>query len=249
MKSFKKAIRKIYHKIMVLCHLESKENVELSFWRNEIKAYMKWYSGELTSLYSESNPTEKDKIHTQSLKDSAILTWHKMHQETKYLDDLMLDRKAFADMKVLDIGSGPMPSGTVFGDCDLYCLDPLMAGYIKIGFPIHYYQNTKFISGPSENIPIANHYFDAIISVNAIDHVNDFLKTAEEIRRTLKPGGKLRMHVHYHKKTATEPLEINDEKMNEAFGWCQNFRKINESKTKRGYALNKKDELYTVWSN
>jgi SAM-dependent methyltransferase len=76
-------------------------------------------------------------------------------------------------------------------------------------------------------MPFENHFFDAVISVNAIDHVDDFFKTASEIIRVLKPNGKIRLHVHYHIKTQTEPLELNDTIVENAFRGIQNFKKIN----------------------
>lgn len=242
-------IKKIYRKITDILFFKNKKEVELRFWKDMIDEYIKWYKGELPLLFGEKKPKENDKIIMKTLKDSAILTWHKIHQEKKYQEDLLLKENIFENKKILDIGSGPIPSATVFKNCDLYCLDPLIADYIKIGYPIHYYNQTKFICSNSEDIPVSDNFFDAIISVNAIDHVNDFYKTASEIKRVLKIGGTLRMHVHYHKKTKAEPIEINDEIMVKAFGWCQNFKKINESNSKHGYVLPKDGGLYTVWSN
>ena len=242
-------LQKICRKLATILLCKNKKEVELEFWRNEITDYIRWRNGNIKSLYGEKNPDEKDKILAKSPKDSAILTWHKVHQEQKYLQDLKLQKNAFAGKKVLDIGSGPIPSATVFEDCDLYCLDPLLADYIKIGYPIHYYKQTKFICSDSENIPISDNFFDVVISVNAIDHVNDLFKTSLEIKRVLKTNGILRMHVHYHKKTKTEPIEINDEIIRNAFNWCENFKKIDESDSKRGYTLSKGEGIYTVWSN
>lgn len=225
-----------------------KYHAELEFWKNELIKYQKWYNNEITEHYGEPSPKDEEKIKKHSLKDSAILTWFNIHQQIKYIEDLSLDKKAFSGMKILDIGSGPFPSALVFEECELYCLDPLISCYIEAGFPVHYYDGVKFICGFSEKIPTDDNFFDAVISVNAIDHVDDFFKTALEIKRVLKPNGKLRMHIHYHKKTQTEPIELNDEIVKSAFGWCTNFCKIKESKVKRGTVLNN-DESYTLWSN
>ncbi|MCX6717342.1 MAG: class I SAM-dependent methyltransferase [Candidatus Taylorbacteria bacterium] len=114
---------------------------------------------------------------------------------------------------------------------------------------MHFYGQTKFICSQSENIPINDNFFDVVISVNAIDHVDDLLKTSLEIKRVLKKDGILRMHVHYHKKTKAEPIEINDDIMKNVFSWCKNFNKISESNSKHGYVLSKGEGSYTVWSN
>lgn len=221
---------------------------EINFWKITLKEYIRWYKGEI-ELYKEKAPRQSQKIKGYTLQDSAILTWGKLHQEKKYLQDLQLDPITFRHKKVLDIGSGPHPSAICFKDAELYCLDPLLPKYLEIGFPIHYYKNVKFICGKSENILFPDNYFDAVISVNAIDHVDDIKKTAKEIHRVLKKGGKLRMHIHYHKKTQAEPIELNDAKVSKLFGWCKGFHKINESKSKRGFDLTDEFEKYTLWSN
>jgi ubiquinone/menaquinone biosynthesis C-methylase UbiE len=243
----KKAIKMLVDKIEYLTI--SKKDAELKFWTLFLKDLKKWYLGELPLLFGEQSPKDTDKIKDYSLKDNAILTWLNIHQKTKYLEDLMLPSNAFQNMKVLDIGSGPMPSALAFDNCELYCLDPLLEDYKKIGYSTDYFNNVKFICSKSENIPVDDGFFDAVISVNAIDHVDDFCKTALEVKRVLKPNGKLRMHVHYHLKTRTEPIRINDDIMNDVYGWCPNFKKINESKNKRGFALGDNNEIYTVWSN
>jgi SAM-dependent methyltransferase len=229
--------------------VKGKNDSELEFWKNELKLYIKWYLGEVDTLYGETHPSEEQKIKGQTIKDSAILTWGKIHQEAKYLQDLNLPKDAFTGMRLLDIGSGPIPSALAFENCTLYCLEPLLPGYLALGFPIHYYERVKFIHAPSENIPYTDHYFDAIISVNALDHIDDFHRTTLEIKRVLKLNGKIRFHLHYHAPKPLEPIELNDQIIIESFKWCPNFRKIIESKKKRGAELPQGEEVYTVWSN
>lgn len=221
----------------------------MKFWRAEIVKYQKWYRGELPELFRESSPSDEIKIFARNEKDSAILTWLKVHQEKKYMEDLELPRSAFSGMKLLDIGAGPMPSACVFENCEVYNLDPLLGEYVRLGFPLHYSPRAHFICAPSEDIPVEDGFFDAIISVNAIDHVDDLHRTAQEIKRVLKPGGKLRMHVHYHPKTDAEPIEIDDDLVHREFGWCSGLAKIGTSKKKRGFDLKDHREIYTLWSN
>ena len=227
---------------------KTKYEAEVDFWKNEIKNYMEWYEGKLKSHYMTPSPKEDQKVRTHVISHSAILTWLNLHQEVKYLEDLMLDKTAFKGMKVLDIGSGPLPSALVFEKCELFCLDPLLPEYIKAGFPLHYYENVKFVNAFSEKIPITNDFFDAIVSVNAIDHVDDIYKTSLEIKRVLKPQGKVRIHAHYHKKTKTEPLELNDDIISKAFGWCKGFEKIKTLTYKKGSVVGD-GEVFVVWSN
>lgn len=238
-----------YCKMKHLISGRDKYAAEVSFWSKEIQAYERWYLGETRELYGLQSPLDLQKKMAKSLKDSAVLTWFELHQKPKYLHDLELGSDEFRGEKVLDIGSGPFPSALAFRGCSLYCLDPLFHKYLEAGFPIHYYDNVKFIHAFSEEIPVEDNFFDAVISVNAIDHVDDLRKTAHEISRVLKPGGKLAMHVHYHKATVSEPLEINDAIYNNNFNWCEGLRKISESNCKFGYVLQEKNEKYALWKN
>ncbi len=229
--------------------VNDKYDVEAGFWRNELKVYVDWYSGKIPSLYDTGSPRDDQKVMATNQKDSAVLTWLNLHQKVKYLRDLELGPDAFSGLTVLDVGAGPLPSGLCFQNCRLYCLDPLYHKYLEIGFPLHYYGNVRFIHAHSENIPIDDNFFDAVISVNAIDHVDDLLKTSNEIKRTLKKGGRFAMHVHYHRSTAAEPLQVSDQSFLEAFGWCDGIRKVKSSTKKMGHALTTEGEIYTLWKN
>jgi SAM-dependent methyltransferase len=225
-----------------------KHSAELQFWRREIGRYRQWFRGELSPLHKTPSPQEREKVVAPNEKDASILTWHKLHQEAKYLENLALPPDAFRDKKVLEVGSGPMPSATCFKESRLFCLEPLLPEYLKVGFPLHYYDNVRFIHGFAEDIPVTNEFFDAVISVNAIDHVDDIRKTASEIRRVLKPSGKFRMHVHYHEAKICEPIELNDELFKGLFGWCGNLRKLADSNTSFDWDLSP-GQSYVLWSN
>ncbi len=231
-------------------YFQQKYKAEINFWKNEMNRYIAWYMGELKELYEEPSPLERDKVQAASVAHRAILTWQKAHQYKKYIEDLGLSPSAFEGMTVLDIGSGPHPSALAFSNSIIYCLDPLLPRYLEAGFPIHIYEpRAKFVYGFSERMPFPDDFFDAIISVNALDHVDDFSQTAQEIRRVLKPSGKLRFHLHFHPATITEPLELNDEVVLKSFEWCAGFHKISETNQKRGTRLVSPDESYSVWSN
>ena len=226
----------------------SKEDAESLFWKNHLENLKKWYTGELSSHYQTPSPKESEKMKARNLKDSSVLTWFKLHQQAKYLADLKLTEQAFSGMKLLDIGAGPIPSATVFNNCEIYCLDPLYHKYLEAGYPIHYFDNCKFIHAHSEDIPVEDNLFDAVISVNAIDHVDDLSKTSTEIKRVLKENGLLRMHVHYHKATKWEPIVISDELFMKVFSWCVNLHKISETKTSYSMTASA-EESFALWSN
>ncbi len=223
---------------------------EHRFRKEIIASYIQWYNGEIEALYGEPPPKETEKVRIGSLQDNAILTWIKIHQERKYLEDLLLEPSAFAGMRLLDIGAAAAPSALVFENCDVYCLDPLLPEFMKLGFPFWAYdKRARFVYGYAEHMPFPDSFFDAVISVNALDHVDDFAKTAAEIKRVLKPGGRLRFHLHYHPPTECEPLSLNDTVVRRAFAWCEGFRKIHESNRKRGEEVDLATERFTVWTN
>jgi SAM-dependent methyltransferase len=228
---------------------ETKHIAELQFWKSTLKQYIEWYRGDLPTLYNEKSPRKKDKVKAATEKDSAILTWEKVHQQPKYIEDLQVKPNTFGKGKLLDIGAGPHPSGRVFNKMEIYSLDPLIPQYAQAGFPLHYYDSVKYVVAHAEEIPVPDNFFDAIISVNALDHVDDFEKTVQEIRRVAKKSAKLRFHLHYHAATTEEPIELTDERIRKAFSWAKNFHKVAESREKRGTTLKTKGEKYVVWSN
>ncbi|MBI5189393.1 MAG: class I SAM-dependent methyltransferase [Nitrospirae bacterium] len=224
-----------------------KQETETAFWFQAIQNQMAWYRGERV-LHTFKPPAEGQKVRKRSAKDSAVLTWMETHQKPKYLEFLSLPPDSFRGEKVLDVGAGPMPSATAFEGCELYCLDALYHKYLEAGFPLHYFDNVRFVHGHAEDMPIEDSMFDAVISVNAIDHMDDFRKTATEIRRVLKDGGKLAIHAHYHKATTTEPIEIDDDLFMEAFGWCKGLRKVPQPAGRFDFFL-KPGESFNLWSN
>lgn len=227
---------------------KDKEFAEIKFWRRQILEYVKWYKGEIPELYGHPLPASKVVAYTTEL--AAILTFFEVHQKLKYQRDLRLQTNELAGMKVLDIGSGPFPSALCFTGCDVYSLDPLFDSYLSAGYPIHCYEaRARFVLAAAEDIPFEDGFFDAVISMNAIDHVNNFEAAALEIKRVLKPGGRFRMHVHYHPKTKAEPLELNDEVFLKNYSWVSNLKKIAESQQKTGTSLTSNQELYVVWGN
>ena len=244
-------VRKIFKKRTKEKKPVNKYDAELNFWRSEIERYGDWYNGK-NSLWGISSPQQNEKISSfKSLKENASVTWSKIYQEKRYLSDLGVGADYFEGMRVLDIGCGPLPSALCFSMCEIYGLDPLIEGYREIGFPIDKYsERYHFIQAKSEHIPFESNFFDAVISANAIDHVDDLEKTAKEIQRVLKKDGKLRMHVHYHSPKITEPIEIDDDIFRSLFGWVSNLEKKREFTTKDlGYTHAPQGEKYVLWGN
>jgi len=107
----------------------------------------------------------------------------------RYKKDLYLDDDDLFGKKVLDLGCGPHGGLIGFNGCDKYGIDHLINEYKKLGYPLDKH-GIKYYSAKSEKIPFPSAYFDIVICVNALDHVDSLEKTIEEISRVLKKGGR-----------------------------------------------------------
>lgn len=225
-----------------------KQQSEAHFWQYEIQRYISWYNGELPFLYYTPSPRPEERIAGDNIVESAILTWTELHQKPKYLSELQITPIDFSGKKVLDVGAGPIPSATCLKDCHIYSLDPLHSVYKTLGFPQHLYPDVTFIESPAESIPVEDRFFDVIISVNAIDHVDNLPKVARELCRVAKPGCDFKVHVHYHPSTVCEPVEINDKIFSELFGWVKGLHIIQKQQKSFSNTVNDMEQ-YVLWGN
>jgi len=223
-------------------YLPDKQYAALKFWDSEVDQWIKWYQGEIDNYYNSPTPIEAAKVKDYGLRTNAIMTWVQRDPD-KYPQALRLSRDYFAGKTVLDVGCGPVPYMMAFADCTLYGLDNLIEEFKIIGFPLELYSDRlTYIHGSGEDIPLEDNTIDAVISVNAIDHVDNFEQTAREITRVLKPGGMVRMQIHYHKPTLREPWVLNDEIITKCYGHL-GFKKIHSEPY-----TNAPSESMTVWS-
>jgi len=127
----------------------------------------------------------------------------------RYKKDLYLEDDSLKGKRVLDLGCGPHGGLIGFKDCDKYGIDHLIEEYKKIGYPLDKH-GIKYYSAKSENMPFPSFYFDVVICVNALDHVDSLDKTVKEIGRVLKRNGKFISQINFHdKQTITEPIILN----------------------------------------
>ena len=227
-----------------LWHSAFKNRNELRHWYERKENIVGWYRGE--KEYFFSFPLPEERVCQFDETTNALLTFIKKENEhASYLKDLLLHPDSFRGLKIADIGSGPFPTLLVFKNCQRYCIDHLIEAYESLGFPFEPFKtDVRFLNAKSESIPVPNSYFDAIISRNALDHVDDFPATAREITRVLKPGGILHILVNYHGPTPTEPHVLDDAVITREFSTLR-LRKLLELPGAWGF-LNGKTVL---WSN
>jgi SAM-dependent methyltransferase len=190
--------------------LGAKHLAELAWWERALRRRVEWYRGERT-LYGQPPPLP-DKIDVRETIEASAGVATVAVSLDRYPNALKVSRDHFSGKTLLDLGCGPYPLSIAFTDCRIVGLDPLVLHYEQVGFPLsEFTDRVTFVRGFAEDMPFASRSFDAIIAVNAIDHVDDFARASSEISRVLKPDGVLRMQVHYHPPRELEPHSLDDE--------------------------------------
>lgn len=156
----------------------AKRRSELAFW--------KALSAELT----------RD-CQTREQRRRALLSvaWEKTFP--RYRRDLMLGETDLVGQRVLDLGCGPHGGLIGFQGCDRFGADPLIVDYLSLGYPLDEH-GIAYVECRCEELPFPEAYFDTVITVNALDHVDDLAAAVREIARVLTPGGRLRGQMNFH---------------------------------------------------
>ena len=203
---------------------------EFLFWKREIQRYMEWYEGKITLYGVLPSPTDEMKVRGYDLKGNAIRTFLNVMID-RYPKALLVPRDYFRGKRILDVGCGPIPLAVGFTDCEIYGLDPLTNAYRELGFPIGEYSGRfTHVNGRAEEMPFQDGFFDAVIAVNSIDHVDHFPNAAREISRVLRPGGILRLEVDFHPPRLLEPWSLNDDVILKHLGYL-GIKKVYEAGT------------------
>jgi len=150
---------------------------------------------------------------TETEKEEVLLQVCYEKTFPRYKESLYLDDDSFMGKKILDVGCGPHCGIIGFRGCEKYGIDPLIEGYIHIGYPLSRH-GVDYYNCRSEEMPFGNKFFDVVICVNALDHVDDLAVTIKEIARVLKGGGKFISQLNFHNcARKTEPICLNHERI------------------------------------
>ena len=229
---------------------KEKYAAEIAFWREEIPRYVRWYKGKTREMYGIPAPIDSAKVIRHStIEHNAIETWINADR-WRYCKHLMIEPTYFSGKTVLEVGSGPLGLSRWFVGANMYLLDPLFDAYDSVGYPA---TPGSRLCCYVEQISLPDATIDAVVSVNAIDHVDDFEAGIAELSRVLKPDGELRIEVHYHELTVTEPVVLNDARVASAFQACgmTGMQKISEEPSKTFYPVgtHPAQDRFALWSN
>ena len=229
---------------------DAKRAGELEFWRREIERYVQWLTGKRATLYGIPSPAPSEIVAADTPGRSAILTWIRK-DASKYLAHLGVDAGIFRGRRVLELGCGPLPYALAFTECSIIGLDPLLPLYRAAGYPLESYPaRLHYLCADGERIPLAKASVDAVVSVNAIDHVDDLLQVGREIDRVLVADGVLLIEAHYHEPQPLEPWALDDEIMAGLFR-ARALRKVTDRPFTEVYPAvsGHRDERLAVWTN
>lgn len=143
----------------------------------------------------------------QSVYDNNTQTFPNNWYKQYILNMTMLKEEDFSNKVVADFGCGPRGSlswinkaKTKIGidvNADLY------ADYFTKAILSH---DTLYVKSTEKVIPIPNNYVDILVTMNALDHVNDLEVICNELVRILKPNGVFAGYFNLEEPaSATEP--------------------------------------------
>ena len=199
--------------------LRRKREAEVTYWRQELVHLDEWFRKGTRDWWGLRSPRPDQKLNVSDLwVVNAVATRNALRPT--YLERLCLKANHFTGKRVLEVGSGPMAPILQFSDCARHCVDPLVNLYMEAGWPLFAY-DAKFINTGGESLPYPDGYFDAVVSVNALDHVDNFEQVASEMQRVIRRGGGAYFEVEYHAPTVTEPVSLNEARVGRAFSDCK----------------------------
>jgi SAM-dependent methyltransferase len=129
------------------------------------------------------------------------------HYEWFFTEHVGIDRAAYRDKRVLDVGCGPRGSLEWADDAtERVGVDPLALAYRALGTRHH---AMWYAGASSDALPFRDGHFDVVASFNSLDHVDDLESTIRELTRVLSPGGSLLLLAEVNQPaTIVEPITL-----------------------------------------
>lgn len=156
--------------------MTSQQQIEIGFWRDLLKQQC----GNKPEVFLEQRKAD----------------WQDIADHFPPLADYLMAPKDDVE-NVLEVGTG-MVSPLEFSegaDVNITGIDPLVGAY-QDTIELHG-RNVRYLEQSGEAIAFGDEAFDAVVCINVIDHTPNPAVMMQEIRRVLKPGGKLFFEVNY----------------------------------------------------
>jgi SAM-dependent methyltransferase len=123
--------------------------------------------------------------------DDWNLWWKKQFDDYQFLPKVIHN--------ALELGCGPYTNvRLMLNRCrfeHLYLSDPLIRTYVKfkLTFVADMYKRAECVldDHPAEELPFASNYFDLVVMINVLDHVQNAAQCMDNLLRVIKPGGML----------------------------------------------------------
>lgn len=204
---------------------------------------------------SINNSEEWNILNKQFLNYHKSLSAYTMLNSMPIINYLSLKSKLglSKNIKVLDVGGGTGHTFCSFFQfpetIEYFLLDPnlrlLHDQFIRM-FPKLSYLKMGHILANAEALPIKNNSFDMVLSLTAIDHLNDYKKFIAEAYRVLKTGGTLFVSSHLDQPASAEDKTKLKSKIFSPSFWERIARYLYYRKHKVGaddHTLHLKDEM------
>ena len=146
-----------------------------------------------------------------------------------YCDELNINKNSFKDRVVIDVGCGPMGSLHFFNAKMKFGVD-ILANQYNQEFNLQKH-DMIYLDCHSHKIPLLDESADVVISRNALDHVDNFEKTINEIYRVLKIKGEILLSFCLRPfSLITEPQILTRQRIKKALMGKFNYKIIKKLK-------------------
>jgi ubiquinone/menaquinone biosynthesis C-methylase UbiE len=206
--------KKVEEFMDVLADPETKQPLELK--GDELKSKSNTYTiAENVTDFTKQNVNSKE----WNELNKQFLNYHKSLSAYTLLNSSVLNNYIslksgigfLKDVKVLDVGGGTGHTHCTFFQypetIEYYLADPnlrLLHDHFLRLYPKLSYLKMAHVLAHAEKLPIKNNSFDVVLSISAIDHLNDYKLFIAEAMRVLKPGGMFFVTSHLDKPVASE---------------------------------------------
>jgi ubiquinone/menaquinone biosynthesis C-methylase UbiE len=204
---------------------------------------------------SDHNSEEWKALNKQFLNYHKSLSVYEIVNSSPITNYLSLKSKIglLKNVSVLDVGGGTGHTFCTFFQypetIEYFLVDPNLRlmhdQFIRI-YPKLSYLKMAHILANAESLPIKNDSFDLVLSLAAIDHLNDYKKFIAEAHRVLKPGGTFFVSSHLDIPVSSEDRTSLKAKIFTASFWERLARYLYFRKYKVGsddHTLHLKDEM------